>query len=145
MSISEVAPAPGIRFNPTMAEMIGVEAVVREKTHIGKVDFPVSVPEGLAQRIVLPDDLRAQAGALGLDERAIRFVLGVLRGKCAMTAAVNLPDLAPRLGLTFAEADAIIRDLVQKNYARLNDRLELYRLWVVLLHLKGIRFEPGGD
>ena len=128
-----------------MVQKIPVEALVRDRTHVGKVDFPAAVPEGLAQMIALPGDLYEHAHALGLEEPSIRFLLGALRGKCAITAAVNLPDLAPKLGLTFAEADAIVRDLVQKNYARLNHRLDLFRLWVVLLHLKGTRFVLASD
>jgi hypothetical protein len=128
-----------------MVQEIEVPAVVREKTFIGKVDFPVAVPLGLGAMITLPEDLQAHAAALGLDDRAVKFLFGVLRGKCAMTAEPNLPDLAPRLGLTFDEIDAIVRDLIKKNYARFNDRLDLYRLWVVLLHLKGIRFVPGEE
>jgi hypothetical protein len=128
-----------------MPQEIEVPAVVREKTHVGKVDFPATVPVGLAALITLPDDLQTHATALGLDERAVKFLLGVLRGKCAMTAAPNLPDLAPRIGLTFDEIDEIVRGLLEKNYARFDDRLDLYRLWVVLLHLKGTRFVPGED
>ena len=42
--------------------------------------------------------------------------------------------------LQYADMDEIVRDLVAKNYAQLGERLELYRLWICLLHIKGIRF-----
>lgn len=128
-----------------MAKEIAVPAVVREKTHVGKVDFPATVPLGLAALVTLPEDLQTHAAALGLDERAVKFLLGVLRGKCAITAVPNLPDLAPKIGLSFDEIDEIVRSLLAKNYARFEDRLDLYRLWVVVLHLKGTRFVPGDD
>jgi hypothetical protein len=32
-----------------------------------------------------------------------------------------------------------------KNYARFEERLDLYRLWAVVLHLKGTRFGPGEE
>jgi hypothetical protein len=38
-----------------------------------------------------------------------------------------------------------VRDLLAKNYARIDERLDLYRLWVVILHLKGTRFVPGEE
>jgi len=34
-----------------------VEAVVVEQSHVGKVAFPVTVPDGLAEWIQFPDDL----------------------------------------------------------------------------------------
>jgi len=123
-----------------MPTVITVPATVREKTHIGKVEFPADVPNGLASLIKLPDDLQNWAHRLGLDEKAVRFILGATRGLASVTAGLNLPDLAPRLGLSFDEVDAIVRDLIAKNYARMDDRLDLYRLWVVILHLKGTRF-----
>lgn len=127
------------------AKVIEVPAVIREKTHVGKVDFPAAVPEGLVRLITLPDDLYQHAKSLGLDERTVNFVLAVLRGKCSITAEVNPPDLAPKIGLTYDDIDEIVRGLIEKNYAVFNNRLELFRLWVVLLHLKGTRFVPGEE
>jgi hypothetical protein len=124
-----------------MDETIIVDAVVREKTFIGKVNFPVAIPEGLADYLILPDDLIAHASELGLNNHAVKFLLGATRGRCAMTVDLNLPDLAPKLGMTFAEIDAIIRDLVDKKFADMTNRLQLFRLWVVLLHLKGTEFD----
>jgi len=126
-----------------MAEEIPVQAVVTEKTHVGKVDFPATVPENLIDWIDFPQDLSEYAEQMGLGKRDVNFLLGALRGKWALTAMVDLPDLGPKIGMSFAEMDEIIRGLLDKNYARLNDRLELYRLWIVLLHLKGIRFYPA--
>jgi hypothetical protein len=123
-----------------MAAEIPVPAIVREKTFIGKVSFPAAVPDGLAAMIEFPDDLQQWAPQLGLDEKAVRFLFGVLRGRPSVTAGLNLPDLAPRIGLSFDEIDAIVRDLIAKNYARCEERLDLYRLWVVILQLKGTRF-----
>jgi hypothetical protein len=123
-----------------MAREIEVPDVVREKTFIGKVDFPTEVPAGLAAMITFPHDLEQWAPKLGLDQRAVRFIFGVMRGRPAISAALNLPDLAPRLGLSFDDIDQIVRDLIAKNYARCDDRLDLYRLWVIILHLQGVRF-----
>jgi hypothetical protein len=52
-----------------MPQEIEVPAVVREKTHVGKVDFPATVPVGLAALITLPDDLQTHAAALGIQGR----------------------------------------------------------------------------
>ena len=124
-----------------MDETIIVEAVTREKTFIGKVNFPAAVPEGIAGYLNLPDDLVTRATELGLSSRDVTFLLGATRGRCAMTVDLNLPDLAPKLGMTFAEIDTIICELVKKNFAQMTDRLLLFRLWVVILHLKGIEFD----
>jgi hypothetical protein len=47
--------------------------------------------------------------------------------------------------MQYAEMDAIVRDLIEKNYASLDKRLDLYRFWIVLLHVKGITFEEAED
>jgi len=47
--------------------------------------------------------------------------------------------------MRYSEMDAIIRDLIEKNYARLDKRLDLYRFWIVLLRVKGIRFVESDD
>jgi len=124
-----------------MDETITVPDITKEKTFIGKVKFPVAVPEGLASYLNLPDDLVTHATTLGLNTRDVKFLLGATRGRCAMTVDLDLPDLAPKLGMTFAEIDAIICELVKKNYALMTERLMLFRLWVVLLHLKGVEFD----
>ena len=126
-----------------MAEEIPVEAVVTEKTYVGKVDFPATVPEQLIDWIDFPQDLSTYAEQMGLGKRDVKFLLGALRGKWALTAAVDLPDLSLKIGMSFAEMDEIVRGLIEKNYARLNHRLDLYRFWIVLLHLKGVRFHPA--
>ncbi len=123
-----------------MAQKISVEAVVTEKTYIGKVRFPVSVPQGLVDLLRLPDDVNTHAKELGLDETALKFLFAALRGKWGLRADVNLQNLAIKTGMQYADMDAVIRDLIAKNYARLGDRLDLYRFWIVLLHAKGIRF-----
>lgn len=124
-----------------MEETVVVEAVIEEETFVGKVKFPVAVPEGIATHLNVPDDLVTHATKLGLSHHAVKFLLGATRGRCAMTVDLNLPDLAPKLGMSFAEIDAIVRDLVKKHYAEVTDRLLLFRLWVVLLHLKGTEFD----
>jgi|ERR1041384_6953023 hypothetical protein len=124
-----------------MAEIVPVEAVVTEKTFVGKVNFPVSTPENLIDWLQFPQDLTAHADEMGLSHRAVKFLLGALRGKWALSAVLNLPDLSVKLGMPFSEIDAIIRDLLEKNYAQLGERLNLYRLWIVVLHVKGIQFD----
>lgn len=124
-----------------MAETIPVEAVVTEKTYVGKVNFPVGVPEGLIDWLQFPDDLVTYGDEMGLSHRDIKFILGALRGRWGIGAELNLPDLAPRIGMTFEEIDAIVRSLIDKNYAQLNQRLNFYRLWIVVLHVKDIRFD----
>jgi hypothetical protein len=123
-----------------MQEKISIEAVMIEKTHVGKVAFPLSVPERLVDWIQFPDDVVKHADEMGLDHRAVKFLLALLRGKWSLTAAVDLPDLAAKIGMPFSEMDEIIRGLIDKNYARLGERLDLYRFWIVLLHVKGVRF-----
>lgn len=127
-----------------MAVQIPVEAVVVEKTYVGKVAFPVGVPERLAELIRIPEDLQMHAAALGLDEATVRFVLAVLQGKWALGAQLDLQALAIKTGWKYADMDRIVRGLLEKNYARLDQRLELYRFWIVLLHVKGVRFVPAG-
>jgi hypothetical protein len=126
-----------------VAEEIPVPQVVKEKTYAGKVAFPVAIPHDLVQYLSFPDDLFQSAKELGLSDHAMKFLMAALHGKWAVTAAVNLQDIAIKTGLQYSEMDAIVRDLIEKNYARLHDRLDLYRLWIVLLHIRGIRFIPG--
>ncbi len=93
---------------------------------------------------MFPDDLFQYAKKLDLSDHAMKFLMGALHGKWAITAGLDLPDIASKTGLSYAEMDHIVRDLVKKNYARMNDdRLDLYRLWICLLHLKGIRFSKA--
>jgi hypothetical protein len=124
-----------------MPESVIVEAVVTEKTHVGKVNFPASIPEGLIDWLQFPDDLVAYGDEMGLSHRDVKFILGALRGKWGLNADVNPPDLAPRIGMSFAEIDEIVRSLIAKNYAQFGQRLNLYRLWIVVLHCKGVRFD----
>jgi hypothetical protein len=126
-----------------MEEIVPVEAVVAEKTFVGKVKFPVGVPEGLIDWLRFPDDLVQHGDELGLSHRDVKFILSALNGKWGLQADVNPPDLGPRIGMTFDEIDATVRGLIDKNYAQLNARLNLYRLWIVLLHVKGVRFDIG--
>jgi hypothetical protein len=123
-----------------MAEIVPVEVVVTERTHIGKVNFPVSVPENLLGWLQFPADLVEQGPGMGLSSRDVRFILGALRGKWGLNAVIDLPDLALKLGMTYDEMDKIVRDLIEKGYGQLTDKLNLYRLWIVVLHQKGIRF-----
>ncbi len=127
-----------------MSEVIHVDAVVTEKTHIGKVDFPVTVPEALINWLDFPQDIMKYAEEMGLSKRDVKFILGALRGKWGLTALLDLPDLSSKIGMTFGEMDEVVRGLIEKNYARLKDRLELYRFWIVILHLKGVRFDAAG-
>jgi hypothetical protein len=122
-------------------ERIIVETVVEEKTFVGKVNFPASVPEGLATYLVLPDDVVNYASMLGLNSHDVRFIFGALRGKWGLKVNLDLPDLAPRLGLSFDEIDAIVRGLLEKNYIQFEEQMDFYRFWIVLLHAKGIRFD----
>jgi hypothetical protein len=123
-----------------MADEFVVPEIVREKTYIGKVRFPVEVPERLVEAISFPEDLYEYGPKLGLDETAIKFILAVLHGKWAITAVLDLQDMAIKTGMKYSVMDAIVRDLIDKNYANIEQRLDLYKLWIVLLHLKGIRF-----
>ncbi len=125
------------------AEEIPVPAVRTEKTYVGRVRFPETTPEGLIELLLFPDDLFQYAKKLDLSDHAMKFLMGALHGKWAITAGLDLPDIASKTGLSYAEMDHIVRDLVKKNYARMNDRLDLYRLWICLLHLKGIRFSKA--
>jgi|YelNatPaOPRAMG01_1025707.scaffolds.fasta_scaffold14099_5 hypothetical protein len=128
-----------------MAEKVPVPVVVTEKTYVGRVAFPATVPERLVEWLRFPDDVFACAPAMGLDRAAVDFVLAVLHGKWGLQADVDLPALAIRTGWKFPDMDRIVCDLIKKNYARLGDRLDLYRFWIVLLHVKGTRFVPGGN
>jgi hypothetical protein len=124
-------------------EIVLVEAVVKEKTFVGKINFPVSVPEGLIDWLQFPDDLVRHASEMGLSHRDVTFILGALRGKWGLRADVNPPDLGPRIGMSFEEIDTIVRALIEKNYANYGQYLDLYRLWIVVLHCKGVRFDIG--
>ncbi len=121
-------------------EIIPVEAVAIEKTHVGKVSFPATVPEGLIDWIDFPRDVMEYAEPMGLSKHDVRFLLGALHGKWGMTVIMDLPDLTLKIGMGFDEMDKIVRDLIEKNYAKMGERLDLYRFWIVLLHVKGIRF-----
>jgi hypothetical protein len=124
-----------------MEEIVPVDTIVREKTFAGKINFPVSVPEGLIEWLQFPDDLIKYADEMGLSHRDVKFILGALHGKWGLQADVNPPDLGPRIGMTFEEIDEIVRGLIEKNYAKYGRRLDLYRLWIVVLHCKGVRFD----
>ena len=126
-----------------MAETVHVDAVVQEKTFVGKVDFPVTVPQSLIDWLDFPQDVMTYAEKMGLGKHDVKFLLGALRGKWGLTAVLDLPDLSAKIGLSFPEMDQIVRGLVDKNYARINERLELYRFWIALLHVKGVRFDVG--
>ena len=128
-----------------MTEPIPVEAVVREKTFVGKVNFPVSVPEQFFDLVRFPEDLFQNVEKMGLNQRTVKFLIAALNGKRALKAGVDLQDIAIKTAMQYSEMDAITRDLIEKNYARLGDRLDLYRFWVVLLHVKGVRFVAADD
>ena len=128
-----------------MSDAIPVEAVIVEKTFVGKVSFPASVPERVVEHLRFPEDLYEYIGKMGLNERTIKFLLAALNGRWSLTASADLQDIAIKTAMQYAEMDAIVRDLIEKNYARLDKRLDLYRFWIVLLHVKGIRFEEAED
>lgn len=128
-----------------MSDPIPVEAVVVEKTHVGKVQFPVSVPERFYDLMRFPDDLFENIEKMGMTQRGVKFLLAALNGKWSLTAGIDLQDIAIKTGMQYSEMDAIIRDLLEKNYARLGERLDLYRFWVVLLHVKGVYFDVAKD
>ena len=128
-----------------MSEQIPVDAVVIEKTFVGKVSFPASVPERFYDLIHFPEDLYEQVEKMGLTQRTVKFLLAALNGKWSLTAGIDLQDIAIKTAMQYAEMDAIVRDLVEKKYATLGKRLDLYRFWVVLLHVKGVRFDVAKD
>ena len=128
-----------------MGERIPVEAVVRENTFVGKVNFPVSVPEQFFEHVRFPEDLYEHVEKMGLNQRTVKFLLAALNGKRALKARIDLQDIAIKTAMQYSEMDTITRDLIEKNYASLGDQLDLYRFWVVLLHVKGVRFEPADD
>ena len=128
-----------------MSEQIPVDAVVIEKTFVGKVSFPASVPERFYDLIRFPEDLYEQVEKMGLTQRTVKFLLAALNGKWSLTAGIDLQDIAIKTAMQYAEMDAIVRDLVEKKYATLGKRLDLYRFWVVLLHVKGVRFDVAKD
>lgn len=123
-----------------MADEFVVPEVVREKTYVGKVNFPVTVPERLVEALLFPDDLIQLAPKLGLSDRAVKFILSVLHGKWAISPPLDLQDMAIKTGMKYSEMDEFVRDLIDKNYAAMHDRLDLYKLWIVILHVKGIQF-----
>ena len=128
-----------------MSDRIPVPAVVVEKTHVGKVNFPASVPERFFELIRFPEDLFEHVEKMGLTQRTVKFLLAALNGKWALSAAIDLQDIAIKTAMQYSEMDAIVRDLIEKNYARLDKRLDLYRFWVVLLYVKGVRFELADE
>ena len=128
-----------------MSDPIPVEAVVVEKTYVGKVSFPASVPERVVEHLRFPEDLYEHVEKMGLNQRTVKFLLGALNGRWSLTASADLQDIAIKTAMQYAEMDAIVRDLIEKNYAVLGKRLDLYRFWIVLLHVKGITFEEAED
>ena len=128
-----------------MSDRIPVEAVIVEKTHVGKVNFPASVPERFFELLRFPEDLFEHVEKMGLTQRTVKFLLAALNGKWALSAAIDLQDIAIKTAMQYSEMDAIVRDLIEKNYARLDKRLDLYRFWVVLLYVKGVRFELADE
>lgn len=124
-----------------MSAEIEVPKVVVEKTYLGRIRFPVHIPERLAEWCEFPEDLFAYAPKLGLSDRAVKLLLAMLRGRWAVTTDLDSQRWAIQTGMSYAEMDRLLRDLVAKNYAELSrDRVNLYRLWICLLHLKGVRF-----
>ena len=126
-----------------MSDAIPVEDVVTEKTFVGKVRFPSSVPESFVDHLRFPEDLFEHAEKMGLNQRTVKFLLAALNGKWSLTASADLQNIAIKTAMQYAEMDAIVRDLIEKNYARLDKRLDLYRFWVVLLHVKGVHFKKA--
>jgi hypothetical protein len=126
-------------------DVIPVEAVVTEDTFVGKVCFPAHVPEGFTDLLRFPQDLFENVEKMGLNQRTVKFLLAALNGRWGLMASVDLQDIAIKTAMQYAEMDTIVRDLLEKNYARLDARLDLYRFWVVLLHVKGVRFELAHD
>ncbi|MCX7914805.1 MAG: hypothetical protein N3A53_00680 [Verrucomicrobiae bacterium] len=124
-----------------MSAEVEVPETVLEKTYIGRVRFPINTPERLAEWIEFPEDLFAYAPRLGLSDRAVKLLLAMLQGRWALTTDLDSQRWAIQTGMSYAELDHLLRDLISKNYAELGaDRVNLYRLWVCLLHLKGVRF-----
>jgi len=128
-----------------MGDKVPVEAIITEKTFVGKVRFPASVPEQFIDLLRFPEDLYEHVEKMGLNERTVKFLLAALNGKWSLTAGIDLQDIAIKTAMQYSEMDAIVRDLIDKNYARLDKRLDLYRFWVVLLHVKGVHFTEARD
>ena len=128
-----------------MSDPIPVETIVIEKTYVGKVAFPASVPERVVEHLRFPEDLYEHVEKMGLNQRTVKFLLGALNGRWSLTASADLQDIAIKTAMQYAEMDAIVRDLIEKNYATLGKRLDLYRFWIVLLHVKGITFEEAEE
>src|SRR5882672_3179218 len=124
-----------------MSDSIPVPAVVVEKTFVGKVAFPAQVPERFVDNLRFPEDLYEYVEKMGLNERTVKFLLASLNGRWSLTGSADLQDIAIKTAMQYAEMDAIVHDLIEKNYAKLDKRLDLYRFWVVLLHVKGVQFK----
>ena len=128
-----------------MSDPIPVPAVVVEKTFVGKVAFPAQVPERFVDNLRFPEDLYEYVEKMGLNQRTVKFLLAALNGRWSLTASADLQDIAIKTAMQYAEMDVIVRDLIEKNYARLDKRLDLYRFWICLLHVKGIKFEEAEE
>ena len=128
-----------------MSEVIPVPSVVTEKTHVGDVNFPTSVPENVVEFLRFPDDLFEYVEKMGLNKRTTKFLLAALNGRWGLTASVDLQDIAIKTGMQYSEMDYIVRDLIEKNYAKLDKRLDLYRFWIALLYVKGFEFEEADE
>ena len=128
-----------------MKETIPVASVITENTHVGKVSFPAAVPEGLVDLLRFPEDLYEYVEKMGLNPRTVKFLLGAMNGRWSLTANADLQDIAIKTAMQYSEMDALVRDLIDKNYARLEKRIDLYRFWIVLLHVKGVRFEEADE
>src|ERR1035437_1673101 len=101
-----------------MSDPIPVEAVIVEKTFVGKVRFPSSVPESFVDLLRFPEDLYEHVEKMGLTERTIKVLLGSLKGRSSLTASADQQNSASKTAVEYAEMDAIVRDLIEKNYAR---------------------------
>src|ERR1035441_5066088 len=92
-----------------MSDPIPVEAVIVEKTYVGKVRFPASVPERVVEHLRFPEDLYEHVAKMGLNERTVKFLLGALNGRWSLTASADLQDIAIKTAMQYAEMDAIVR------------------------------------
>ncbi len=124
-----------------MGEKIIVEAVMDEDSFVGKIHIPAEIPQGLVDFFIFPDDLFRYGPKMGLDKQTEKFLIAALRGRWAITASLNLPDIALKTGFHFSVMHDLVRGLLDKNYARLGDRLDLYRFWIAMLHVKGVIFD----
>jgi hypothetical protein len=103
------------------------------------------VPERFVDHLRFPEDLYEHVEKMGLNQRTVKFLLAALNGRWSLTASADLQDIAIKTAMQYAEMDTIVRDLIEKNYATLGKRLDIYRFWVVLLHVKGIKFEEADE